>query len=374
MSNAIKLVSGFILFVIGVLIAYETITYNLLGILIIVGLFIAIVGILVIISYFIDTNADRTLTIIKDFLDSKEVGSSAFGKSGKNSNSNGPLRVRSEFNNSDLDDGYTDIYEENFYDDSNAVLNIPDEEDDVNFDNPLKFTPYYGRPLKVTRSPKRRKGGYYVEEVPEIVVEPNNNSEEIQTALAQEEPVNEVLTEPKRINNSQPSEEIKIDVNNPESLPVPKSLRSYILSGEGFMTSQEAFDNLAINVNKEIMLEIPSLNDLSDRVLSHVPTIYSRVIINEFDVSDMSYMFLISSLLKQGVHIKTVPKVHSVNLITDDSYAMIISEGKDIEYGAIYDDRNSISSIRADFEKVWNIASSLDESYIINSVGVANGD
>jgi hypothetical protein len=157
-------------------------------------------------------------------------------------------------------------------------------------------------------------------------------------------------------------------------LPVPKSLRSYILSGEGFMTSQEAFDNLAINVNKEIMLEIPSLNDLSDRVLSHVPTIYSRVIINEFDVSDMSYMFLISSLLKQGVHIKTVPKVHSVNLITDDSYAMIISEGKDIEYGAIYDDRNSISSIRADFEKVWNIASSLDESYIINSVGVANGD
>ena len=374
MSNAIKLVSGFILFVIGVLIAYETITYNLLGILIIVGLFIAIVGILVIISYFIDTNADRTLTIIKDFLDSKEVGSSAFGKSGKNSNSNGPLRVRSEFNNSDLDDGYTDIYEENFYDDSNAVLNIPDEEDDVNFDNPLKFTPYYGRPLKVTRSPKRRKGGYYVEEVPEIVVEPNNNSEEIQTALAQEEPVNEVLTEPKRIDNSQPSEEIKIDVNNPESLPVPKSLRSYILSGEGFMTSQEAFDNLAINVNKEIMLEIPSLNDLSDRVLSHVPTIYSRVIINEFDVSDMSYMFLISSLLKQGVHIKTVPKVHSVNLITDDSYAMIISEGKDIEYGAIYDDRNSISSIRADFEKVWNIASSLDESYIINSVGVANGD
>ena len=185
MSNAIKLVSGFILFVIGVLIAYETITYNLLGILIIVGLFIAIVGILVIISYFIDTNADRTLTIIKDFLDSKEVGSSAFGKSGKNSNSNGPLRVRSEFNNSDLDDGYTDIYEENFYDDSNAVLNIPDEEDDVNFDNPLKFTPYYGRPLKVTRSPKRRKGGYYVEEVPEIVVEPNHNSEEIQTAFSE---------------------------------------------------------------------------------------------------------------------------------------------------------------------------------------------
>ena len=155
-------------------------------------------------------------------------------------------------------------------------------------------------------------------------------------------------------------------------MPVPKLLKSYVISDKGLVTSQEAFDELAINVNKEIMLEIPSLNDLSDRFLSHVPTIYSRVIIDEFDVSDMSYMFLISSLIKQGVHIKTVPKVHTVNLITDDSHAMIISEGQnDFEYGAIYDDRNSISNIRADFEKTWNIASNLDENVIISAMGGA---
>ncbi len=85
-------------------------------------------------------------------------------------------------------------------------------------------------------------------------------------------------------------------------------------------------------------------------------------------------MFLISSLLKQGVHIKTVPKVHTVNLITDDSHAMIISEGQnEMEYGAIYNDRNSISNIRSDFERTWNIASSLDENIIMNSMsgGVA---
>ena len=165
------------------------------------------------------------------------------------------------------------------------------------------------------------------------------------------------------------SRDIKIDVNHPESLPVPKSLNSYVLSDSGVLTSQEAFDNLAVNVNKEIMLEIPSLNDLSDRFLSHVPTIYSRVIINAIDVSDMSYMFLISSLLKQGVHIRTVPKVHTINLITDDSYAMIISEGKDeMEYGAIYNDRISISNIRADFEKTWNIASSLDDNILLDNM------
>ena len=149
-------------------------------------------------------------------------------------------------------------------------------------------------------------------------------------------------------------------------------LKSYVISESGLITSQEAFDQLAINVNKEIMLEIPSLNDLSDRFLSHVPTIYSRVIIDEFDVSDMSYMFLVSSLLKQGVHIKTVPKVHTVNIITDESHAMIISEGQnDFEYGAIYDDRSSISNIRANFEKTWDIASNLDESIIIGAIGGA---
>ena len=49
---------------------------------------------------------------------------------------------------------------------------------------------------------------------------------------------------------------------------------------------------------------------------------------------------------------------------------MIISDGQNgVEYGAIYDDRNSISNIRADFEKTWDIASNLDESIIMGSVG-----
>ena len=50
---------------------------------------------------------------------------------------------------------------------------------------------------------------------------------------------------------------------------------------------------------------------------------------------------------------------------------MIISEGKnEVEYGAIYNDRNSISNIRADFEKTWNIASNLDENILM---AAANG-
>lgn len=385
MGNTIKLVSGFILFVIGVLIAYETTAYNLLDILLIVGIIIAIVGILILISYFVDSNATRTTDMIKEFIESRDVNSTSLKGLERKSNSNeGPLKIRRDYDEYDdgqyeelVVDDYPDLSTgeylgSSFEDNPKAVLNVvPQEESEVDFDRQLDFTPHYGKPLKVTRSPKRRR--YVSEEIPEFVVEPVNKNDEIQRALAQEEPVAEpVLDTQSQVTPEVAARDIKIDINNPESLPVPKSLNSYVLSDNGVLTSQEAFDNLAVNVNKEIMLEIPSLNDLSDRFLSHVPTIYSRVIINEFDVSDMSYMFLISSLLKQGVHIKTVPKVHTINLITDDSYAMIISEGKDnMEYGAIYNDRMSISNIRADFEKTWNIASNLDDSILMANGGVA---
>ena len=387
-GNTIKLVSGIILLVIGALIAYETMAYNLIDILLIVGLIIAIVGFILLVSYFVESNAERTTNKIKEFIESREGNGPSFGtferKSNKNS-SNGPLKVRKEYNEYDgsefkeleVDDTpssdgsyFNDDYE---YDESKTVLNVaPQPEAEVDFDKELEFTPHYGKPLKVTRAPKRRTEDYFAEEVPEFVVESTDKSNEIQRALAEDAPALEpVRNIPAEVTPEMPAREIKIDINNPESLPVPKSLNSYVLSDQGVLTSSEAFENLAIHVNKEIMLEIPSLNDLSDRFLSHVPTIYSRVIINEFDVSDMSYMFLISSLLKQGVHIKTVPKVHSINLITDDSYAMIISEGKDdMEYGAIYNDRNSISNIRADFEKTWNIASNLDENILMSA---ANG-
>ena len=390
MGNTIKLVSGFILFVIGILIAYETAAYNLVGLLLIVGLVISIVGIVLLVSYFIEYNADRTTNMIKDFLSSNEDNSSSFGRSERKSNSNvRSLRAQNEFNDygdEDYHDLLLDDYEElerdPFFrddyeeDNSKAVLNVAPrgEVNEADFDRELSFTPRYAKPLKVTRAPKRRRDDYFdEEEVPPFVVE-NDKSENIIRVLSQEEEPVIVEEPPVEVIAPAPEvaepREIRIDVNNPESLPIPKLLKSYVISDQGLVTSQEAFDQLAVNVNKEIMLEIPSLNDLSDRFLSHVPTIYSRVIIDEFDLSDMSYMFLISSLIKQGVHIKTVPKVHTVNLITDDSHAMIISESRDdFEYGAIYDDRSSISNIRADFEKTWSLASNLDESVIISAMG-----
>ena len=407
MGNTIKLVSGFILFVIGILIAYETSVYNMFDILLIVGLIISIVGIILIISYFVEYNADRTTNMLKDFLTSDEFESSSLNNSSFNKPSinipkpsfnkferkpkNNPPSLRKEYNGYD-DSGYDDLvldgesgeydssqfvrddYDEDYEDIySKSVLNVvPQEETTADFNRQLDFTPNYSKPIKVTRSPKKREGDYFDTKIPKFRDE-YDKSDDIIRELAEDPIIPEhVETQTKPAPEITEPRDIKIDVNNPESLPVPNLLKSYIISDNGVITSQEAFDELAVNVNKEIMLEIPSLNDLSDRFLSHVPTIYSRVIIDEFDISDVSYMFLISSLLKQGVHIKTVPKVHTVNLITDDSHAIIISEGQnDFEYGAIYDDRTSISNIRSNFEKTWNIASNLDENIIIEAIGGA---
>lgn len=371
MGNTLKLISGFILFVVGVLIIYEANVYNLIDILLVVGFIIAIVGIIMIISYFVDANADRTSSIVKEFLESNDIRTPSFNKN--SDTSNGPLKIRDTFDNyyeDDLPEYEEEYYEEtpdeyfdfNQKDNSKAVLRVHNDKSTTNFGNNLKFTPNYDKPLKITRKPKKRSHNY--------AQNGYDKSEEIKRALRQDDDYikNDTFVPPKPRKITEPRN-IKIDVNHPESLPVPKLLRSFVVYGDGLITSSEAFDKLATDVNKEIMLEIPSLNDLSDRFLSHVPTIYSRVIINDFDVSDMSYMILVSSLLKQGVQIKTVPQVHSINLITDDDYAMIISKGSgnsDVEYGAIYEDRKSISEIRNSFEKTWDIAANLDENLVVD--------
>ncbi len=382
MGSLIKFVSGIILFVIGFLIAYESTLYSFLSMLLFVGFLMCIAGVILIISYFVDLNAEKTSNIIKNLLDSKDSDSSVLKKSANGDNdfnNNGPLIMREKSDDdydygANIDDsGLWEYYEseknneltpKQFFsspdiDESKAVLNVVrEEEKEVDLDKKLEFTPNYDKPIKVTRKPKKRSG----KEIP-LEISQNNEkvvvdkTEEIKKALNIED-----VDEPD-------VRDIEIDINNPERLPVPDSLKGNILLNNSVVSSKDAFEQLAVGVNKEIMLEIPSLNTLSDRFLSHVPTIYSRVIIDEFDLSDISYTVLIASLLKQGVHIRTVPKVHAINLITDDSYAMIMSDNdKNSEYGAIYDDRISISNIRSDFERTWNIASNLDENVIVNSI------
>ncbi len=167
-----------------------------------------------------------------------------------------------------------------------------------------------------------------------------------------------------------PEETITIDPNDPESLPIPKLLNSYVICEKGILTSQEAFEEVANHSKEEILLEAPTIKDMGDRFLSSISKIKTRIIIQEFDLEDISYVLLLSSLIKKGVEIKTLASVDSFNLIGDTSHALIISNSldeEDFEYGAVYDDVESVENIKELFESSWKIAKDLDINAIVEN-------
>ena len=157
-------------------------------------------------------------------------------------------------------------------------------------------------------------------------------------------------------------DKIKFDPNKPETLPIPKLLNSYVICEKGMLTSLDAFEEVATHAKSELLLEAPDIRDMGEVFLSALAKVNSRVIIEEFDREDLSYVLLISSLIKSGVKVRTAPSVGSFNLIGDLSHALIISndDSEDMEYGAVYDDEDSVRDIKKLFEASWNLAKDLD--------------
>lgn len=155
---------------------------------------------------------------------------------------------------------------------------------------------------------------------------------------------------------------IQIDPNNPESLPIPRLLNSFVICEKGILTSKDAFEEVATHAKSEILLEAPDIRDMGEVFLSALSKVNSRVIIQDFDTDDLSYVLLISSLLKSGVNIRTAPVIKSFNLVGDLSHALIISndDEEDMEYGAVFDDEESVKAIINLFETSWNLSKDLN--------------
>lgn len=156
---------------------------------------------------------------------------------------------------------------------------------------------------------------------------------------------------------------IQIDPNDPESLPIPKLLNSYVICDRGILTSQEAFEEVAKHSKEELLLQVQSLNDLTDSFLSSLTNVKSRVIIQDEGLDDSNYKDLVSSLMDKGVEIRTLSSIDSFNLISDDSYALLISNAVDedsVEYGAVYNDEDSINNIKSLFESSWQLAKGIE--------------
>lgn len=140
----------------------------------------------------------------------------------------------------------------------------------------------------------------------------------------------------------------------------------YVVCENKILSSNESVEKLILMAKNEIILEIPSLKGLSPDILANLSNA-SRIIIGQFDIKDMSYALLLSSLIEQNTEIRTLDFVDSINMIVDDNYGLIISGVKDsfdrnescMGVGAVYNDSESISSIRDMFNKSWEIATEI---------------
>lgn len=301
---------------------------------------------------------------------------------------------------------------DNFYEDTNdasdvmskAVLKVKPTKSNYT-SKTYQFTPNYERPVKVTRRPaKKQSTGFDVSKIPEsekaheideelvktndeamiynqnssnynvpnsdefieVQHDLNDNDEDygvyndfdLDDSEIYGEPfeldntVNDIESKPVSLSkpNKTNDDEIKIDPNNPESLPIPKLLKSYVISPEGRISTQEASEKLSAMAVNNILLITKSLNDMSHKFLDNLSNVYTRIIVEDFDSSDLSTALVISSLIGKNVEIRTMPVLDAINLVIDDSYALIVSDdetNKEFQYGAVYSDKKSISDMTA---------------------------
>lgn len=410
MASLAKFFGGILLIAAGIAIIYESNYYHLIELITIVGVIIVIIGAYLLILSLLEKNKSSDIQNYKKDLDNNSKAKKLdSGLESKNSDLTKDRNLTNPKLNSldakKITDKVKDVSKTK---DPKSVLKpmMPKANKNV---KRFRFTPNYEKPMKVNRRPQKRNKSKVdintilnTNEVKDNLGNldiPSEKSERIAIALASDDFIKPIHTESKqilapnvsksneldldkfkedRINTDEDKEFTTDDFENDELLDQnigsqeitslsskepSKFLTSYVVCSKGTMTSKEAFDELANNVKAEMSLELASIKDMTNEFLSKISSLNARVIIQEFDIKDMSYILLITSLLEQGVKIRTLPLINTINLIADDSHALIISENdslNDLDIGAVYNDSRSVSNIKSMFEKSWNIANDLD--------------
>lgn len=416
--------SGFLLFAIGVTIFILNIFYNLRDFVLIIGLFLALAGFYLILTggnlinvrngnFVLNSESDSPLNKIKSRGNSENINLTL---SQKNSGSTDDFISDNSYDSSsDLNQTLSDVEDIN----SKSVL-IKSNKQTSNFtDKPYQFTPNYERPVKVTRRPVKKNLSIDLSKIPEA-----EKSHEIDEDLVKynDESSNQRFSDksdyedsngyiivdhssdtasdedygiyddndyedeyaygtPFKLSNEPDSREndidssinsidneIKIDPNNPESLPIPKSLKSFVVTSKGRLTTQEAAEELSYQAINEILLITNSLTDLSHKFLDNISHVHTRLIIEDSDFDDLSTALVVNSLIDKDIEIRTMPVLDTINLLVDDNYALIVSDdetNKDFQYGAVYSNKNSVIEIKNMFEKTWDLAEPVNKDKLL---------
>ncbi|MBF4468221.1 MAG: hypothetical protein ISP01_02325 [Methanobrevibacter arboriphilus] len=411
MANIVKIFGGLVLVAAGIIIIYESYVFHLIDIFTIFGIILFIIGTyLLILSFFERGNVSK----LKDFQKNLNNESKGLTLDGNLKNKNNIKSKNNSLNKNIKKTGLSDSLGNSLTNNKLGSIDTNKIKDKVkntskrknpksvlkpinpksNENNKkLRFTPNYEKPMKVTRRPQKKNKKVLMNDKNNHIQPDNENlntdgmkkSDAIVKALASDDFIRPVHNESSYTNlddniNNDNINEIKDNINEIEDnfnindndinkIPFEddknssKFLRSYVICSKGAMNSKDAFEELAKHAKKEISLKIDSINDIDDdKFLSKLSSLDVRIIIKEFDIKNMSHVLLITSLLEQGVEIKTLPSIDTINLVADESNALIIYNNdskNDLDVGAVYNDLKSISNIKSMFDKSWKIADDL---------------
>lgn len=126
---------------------------------------------------------------------------------------------------------------------------------------------------------------------------------------------------------------------------------------------QDALKDTISKANEKILMMYPWIRNIDVSILKKFMDTESRMIIQEASLDDDTSVELIKLLMDKNVKIRTMPHVHTVAVVSDNSNGLIISTDpiyESFEVGVMYKDQKSIEEIERLFEDAWEISKDVD--------------
>ena len=126
---------------------------------------------------------------------------------------------------------------------------------------------------------------------------------------------------------------------------------------------QGAMKDTIVTAESKLLMMYPWVRNIDVGILKKFMDTESRIIIQEASLDDDASVELIKLLQEKDVQIRTMPHVHTVAVVADESNGLIISTDpiyESYEVGVIYKDKKSILEIERMFDDAWSISQEVD--------------
>ena len=126
---------------------------------------------------------------------------------------------------------------------------------------------------------------------------------------------------------------------------------------------QDAMKDTIAKAHHRIFMMYPWIRNIDVGILKKFMDTESRIIVQEASLDDDASVELLKLLQEKDVKIRTMPHVHTIAVVSDDTSGLIISTDpiyESYEVGVIYKDQKSIEEIERLFEDAWEISQDVD--------------